>query len=110
MILTSAPAPGTADQGMSVPPTPGDAMTVIEGNRVLAARTRDLADHAAPGSLARKAAGVASIALSTTKSLAAARQVLDEADLSDDVRERAVGLLGQLTTADSHAIDSHEDR
>jgi hypothetical protein len=52
-------------------------MTVITGNRQLAARARALADDAPPGTLARKAAGAACIALATTKSLTAARDVLD---------------------------------
>jgi len=75
-------------------------MTIIEGNRILSARASDLAARAEHGTVERKAAGVASIALATTKSLAAARQVLGSADLGDDVRERAVEILGQLTPAD----------
>ncbi|HEY1323114.1 MAG TPA: hypothetical protein VGF32_22850 [Streptosporangiaceae bacterium] len=63
-------------------------MTVIEGNRILAARARDHAARAEPGTLARKAAGCACIALATTKTAAAARQVLDSWDGPADVKDR----------------------
>jgi hypothetical protein len=72
-------------------------VTVIEGNRILAARARDHAARAEPGTLARKAADCACIALATTKSLTAARQVLDGWDGPSDVKAAAAQLLGQLT-------------
>jgi hypothetical protein len=73
-------------------------VTVIEGNRVLAARARDVADHAAAGTLARKAAGAACIALATTKSLTAARGALDGWDGPADVRKGALAVLDQLAS------------
>jgi hypothetical protein len=72
-------------------------MTVIEGNRILAARAQDLAARAAPATLARKAAGAACVALATTKSLTAARAVLAAWDGPGDVRQAALTLLDQLT-------------
>ena len=71
-------------------------MTVTTSNRQLAARARDLADQAEPGTLARKAAGAASIALATTKTLTAARDVLTAWDGPGGVRAAAVRLLDQL--------------
>jgi hypothetical protein len=75
-------------------------VTVIEGNRILAARARDLAGQAEPGTLARKAAGAASIALATTKSLTAARGVLDAWDGPGDVKAAAEQLLDDLASED----------
>jgi hypothetical protein len=71
-------------------------VTVIEGNRILAARARDHAARAEPGTLARKAADCACIALATTKTAAAARAVLDAWDGPGDVKAAAAQLLGQL--------------
>jgi hypothetical protein len=76
----------------------GRALTETTGNRQLAARARDLADQAEPGTLTRKTAGAASIALATTKSLTAARDVLDGWDGPSDVRAAAVWLLDQLAS------------
>lgn len=70
-------------------------MTVITGNRQLAARARDIAGRAPRGSLERKAAGVLAVALGTTRSATAARKVLGEVD-QDDIRNRAGALLGEL--------------
>jgi hypothetical protein len=75
-------------------------VTVITGNRQLAARARALADAATPGTLARKAAGAACIALATTKSLTAARGVLAGWDGPGDVKAAAVRLLEDLATQD----------
>jgi hypothetical protein len=72
-------------------------VTVITGNRILAVRARDLADQALPGTLARKAAGCATVALATTRTVAAARAVLAAGRLDDDVRQAAIELLGQLS-------------
>lgn len=66
------------------------------GNRQLAARARELADAATPGTFARKAAGAACIALATTKSLTAARAVLTAWDGPGDVKAAAVQLLEDL--------------
>lgn len=55
-------------------------MTAVTGNRQLAARARELADVARSGTLARKAAGAACIALATSKSLTAARGVIEGGD------------------------------
>ena len=71
-------------------------MTETIGNRQLAARARDLADQTEPGTLARKAAGAAPVALATTKSLGQARDILTAWDGPGDVRGAAVRLLGQL--------------
>ncbi len=70
-------------------------MTVITGNRQLAARARDLADHAPNGSLERRSAGVLAVALGTTRSVTSARQVLDDIDRAD-IRNRARELLTEL--------------
>jgi hypothetical protein len=75
-------------------------MTVITGNRQLAARARELAGAAAPGTLARKAAGAVCIALATTKSLTAARGVLTGWDGPADVRSAAAQLLEDLAAQD----------
>jgi hypothetical protein len=72
-------------------------VTVLEGNRILAARARDHAARAEPGTLARKAADCACIALATTRSLDAARQVLDGWDGPADVKAAAAQLLEDLT-------------
>jgi hypothetical protein len=70
-------------------------MTVITGNRQLAARARDLADRAARGSLERRAAGVLAVALGTTRSAAAARKVLGDVDQAG-IRDRAGEILAEL--------------
>jgi hypothetical protein len=72
-------------------------VTVLEGNRILAARARDLAARAEPGTLARKAAGCASVALDTTNSVKSAQAALDVL-WEDDVRQAALAVIDQLTT------------
>jgi hypothetical protein len=75
-------------------------MTVITGNRQLAERARDLADRARPGSIERKAAACAAVALATTRTLTAARDVLDGWDGPPDVRAAALAVLGDLTNGE----------
>lgn len=58
------------------------------------------------GSVDRKAAGALEVSLATTRSVAAARRVLEEHRLPDDVRQAALELLDELdtgTTADAVA-------
>ena len=74
-------------------------MTVTIGNRQLAARARDIAERAPRGTLERRAAGVLSIALGTTRSAGAARKVLAEVD-QDDIRIRAEQILDELLRDD----------
>jgi hypothetical protein len=69
----------------------------VTGNRLLAARARDLGTRAPRGSLDRKAALCAAVALDETRSLRAARLVLDDLDQAD-VRDAARQLLDDLTT------------
>jgi hypothetical protein len=70
-------------------------MTVITGNRQLAARARDLAGRAPSGSLDRRAALCVAVLLGTTKTAAGARQALSKIDQAD-IRTRAETLLGEL--------------
>jgi hypothetical protein len=70
-------------------------VTVITGNRQLAERARDIALHAPAGTLTRRAAGCAAVALGTTNSLTAAREALGLVRL-DDVRQAALQLLDHL--------------
>jgi hypothetical protein len=68
---------------------------VVTTNQQLAGRARDLADRAPRGSLERRAAGCVAVALGTTRSIAAARKVLDDIDQAD-IRGRAGALLAEL--------------
>ncbi len=68
-------------------------------NASLAARARALADAAARGSLERRAAGVVSVALATTSSIAAAHRALGTVR-EDDVKRAARELLDQISTDD----------
>ena len=70
-------------------------MTVTTGNRTLAARARDLADHASAGSLERKAAGCLAVALGTTSTVTAARKILGDIARAD-IRDRAAQMLAEL--------------
>jgi hypothetical protein len=70
-------------------------VTVIIGNRQLAARARDIAERAPRGTLERRAAGCLAVALGTTQSATAARKVLAGIG-QDDIRIRADQLLGEL--------------
>jgi hypothetical protein len=70
-------------------------VTVIIGNRQLAARARDIALDAPPGTLTRRSAGCVAVALATTNTLAAAREALGLVRL-DEVRAAAVQLLDHL--------------
>jgi hypothetical protein len=67
---------------------------VIVGNRLLAARARELADQAPHGSLARKAALSAAVLLDETRSITAAGKLLGEIDPA--IRQAAAEVLGQL--------------
>lgn len=69
--------------------------SVITGNKLLAARARQLADEAPPCSVARKAALSAAVLLDETRSIAAARKLLGEV-ADDTIRQAASDLLGQL--------------
>src|SRR5260370_7659913 len=71
-------------------------------NASLAARARALADAAARGSLERRAAGVVSVALATTSSIAAAHRALGtvrEADV-----KRAARQLPPQISPDHHEL------
>lgn len=72
--------------------------TDVIGNRALAARARAIGSQAARGSLQRKAALCAAIALDETRTIAAARKVLD--DLADPaIAQAAAELIGELAGA-----------
>lgn len=73
-------------------------MTALADSRALAARARELADAAPAGSLTRRAWACCSIALSTTRTPAAARRALADVRLPD-VRGEALRLLAELDTA-----------
>ena len=68
-------------------------------NGKLAERAADLARQAPRGSLERRAALCASVALSTTKTVTAARAALDQSDVPAEVRAAAIALLGELAAA-----------
>jgi hypothetical protein len=72
-------------------------------NGPLAAQARQLFAAAAVGSIDRKAAGAVEVALATTRSVAAARRVLEEHHLPDDVRQAALELLDALDTGTTAA-------
>ena len=72
-------------------------MTVTTGNRQAANRARVLAAGAPPGSLERRAAGCCAVALGTTRTITAARDVLAGWDGPADVRAAALRLLENLT-------------
>jgi hypothetical protein len=68
----------------------------MTANTELAARAADLAAHATPGSMDRRAAGSVTVALRTTSSLTGARRALET--LRDPaVRQAAERLLDELT-------------
>lgn len=67
-------------------------------NGDLAANARQLADAAANGSEARKAYGCAAIALTATRSVAAARRVL-ASECPAGIRQAALAALGELADA-----------
>jgi hypothetical protein len=67
----------------------------VTGNRLLAARARDLARRAPQGSVECKAAGCVAVLLDQTRSAAAARVLLGEIG-PVDVRVRAAQLLAEL--------------
>jgi hypothetical protein len=69
----------------------------VTTNATLAAEASARADRAEPGSLDRKAAGSAAVALATTKTVRGARRALET--LRDPaVRQAAEQLLDELTT------------
>ncbi len=70
-------------------------------NADLAARARQLANAAPGGSIERKAAGCASVALHTTRSIAGARRALAGWDVPADVTAAAVTLLDELTRGEA---------
>jgi hypothetical protein len=72
--------------------------SVVTGNRLLAARARDLARRAPRGSVECKAAGCLAVLLDDTRSTAAARRLLAEIG-QDDVRNRAGQLLAELASS-----------
>jgi hypothetical protein len=74
--------------------------SVVTGNRLLAARARDLADRAPQGSLECKAAGCVAVLLDDTRTVAAARRLLGEIG-QDDTRERARQLLAELAAPEA---------
>jgi hypothetical protein len=75
-----------------------EAGSVVIGNRLLAARARDLARRAPRGSRECKAAGCLAVLLDDTRTVAAARKLLAEIG-QDDVRKRAGQLLAELAAS-----------
>lgn len=69
----------------------------MTSNAEIAAQASALADQAAPGSLARRAAGCVCVAYATTKTPSHARRVLDDLDgeLRDACRQLAEQLAAQ---------------
>jgi|GEM_PF-1273013 len=65
-------------------------------NGPLAAEARRLFAAAPAGSVARRSAGAVEVALATTRSVSAARRVLEQHRLADDVRHAALQLLDEL--------------
>jgi hypothetical protein len=68
-------------------------------NATLAAEARRRFAAAPVGSLQRKAAGVVSVTLSTTRSVAAARKAIAVAQLAEIVRTAALLLLDDIAGA-----------
>jgi hypothetical protein len=69
--------------------------SVITGNRQLAARARDLAARATD-TTDRKAALCCAVAFDTTRTVMAARKVLDRVT-QHHIRQAAIELLGDIT-------------
>ena len=69
-------------------------------NSDLAARARQLAGQAGPGSLDRRAYGCAAVALSTTGTITAAGKVLAVVE-NPGVRAAALAALDQLTRTEA---------
>ncbi len=88
------PSPRTGRRRSEVAAVTGHA--VILGNRQLAARARDLADRAPRGSLGRKAALSAAVLLDETRSIAAARKLLQRAAADPEIRQAASDVLDDL--------------
>jgi hypothetical protein len=77
-----------------------DTGSVVTGNRLLAARARDLADRAPRGSIECRAAGCVAVLLEQTRTVAAARKLLGEIGQAD-VRDRAGQLLAELAAPEA---------
>jgi G:T/U-mismatch repair DNA glycosylase len=75
----------------------------MKTNATLADEASKLADRAAAGSLERRAAGCAAVALRTTRSLDGARRALQTVR-DADVRAAAAGLLDQLASNDNQEV------
>jgi len=69
---------------------------MTELNAVLADHAADVARSAGRGSIERRAALCTSVALSTTRTVTAARAVLDDSDVAADIRAAAIAMLGEL--------------
>ena len=85
--------------GITNPRKPRDTGRTVEAgpvNAALAAEARRRFAAAPVGSLPRKAAGVVSVTLSTTRSTAAARKAIETAQLAEIVRVAALNLLDEL--------------
>lgn len=70
-------------------------MTDLTGNRVLAGQARAMAGRAPAGSIERKAAGCAAVALAESGTIPAAAKILGLL-WQPDVRAAAMDLLDQL--------------
>lgn len=73
----------------------------MPADRDLADRARKLAAAADPGSIERRAFGCASVALSTTSSIPAARRVLAGWNGPADVQAAAMAALDELAAAEA---------
>lgn len=74
-----------------------DPEVALAGNAELAAAARERAAAAAPGSLDRRGYGCTAVALSTTRTVTAARAVLVSGRLDLELRQAALDALGKLT-------------
>lgn len=95
--------PPSFNRSIPKQPTGGEVGPPLQA---LTAEARRRFAAAPVGSVDRKAAGAVAVALSTSRTLTAARRVLEEHRLPDDIRQAAVQLLDELdigTTADAVA-------
>ncbi|RSS04105.1 hypothetical protein [Streptomyces sp. WAC00469] len=90
--------PNAAQQRFNRPlPKQSDSVEAGPPLAALAAEARRRFAAAAAGSIDRKAAGAAAVALSTSRSVSGARRVLQTYRLDDVVRAEALCLLDELT-------------
>lgn len=91
--------PGITTPSSRKPRVAGPAAEPAPVNATLAAEARRRFAAAPVGSLQRKAAGVVSVTLSTTRSVAAARKAIAVAQLAEIVRTAALLLLDDIAGA-----------